>query len=263
MVQATREVPVATIARIDDAEAERLYAELTASMTGLLSDLSPEEWGKPTECELWRVRDMIAHLTGWSEAIASTRELVHQTFGSVMRRGEFGNVIDAQNQVQVDDRSSLSVDELLQRFTTAAPLGAARRRKISKAVGWLPVFVPYLGGRIDLRYVTNVILTRDIYMHRIDISRATGRPYRAGAADQRVFDDIVRDWFERSKAAARLVIEGEIRGTYVSEATPTATLKADGVEWTRMLFQRTGREIVTIEGDAAAANGWLDTFFPL
>ena len=100
-------------------------------------------------------------------------------------------------------------------------------------------------------------------MHRIDISRATGKPFQAGPADQRVFDDIVRDWFDRSGAQARLEIDGAVRGRYVASAEPLATLSADGVEFTRMLFGRAGKEVVTVEGDRAAAARWLDTFFPV
>ena len=263
VVGATRDVPVSTIPPIDAAESERLYAELTQSMTALLGGLSPEQWEAQTDCELWRVRDMIAHLTGWSEAFVSARELAHQSTGALRRRGELGNVVDAQNQVQVDDRRSISTGELLERFSSKAPRAAGRRRALSRAIGWLPAYVPYLGGWVDLRYVSNVIFLRDIYMHRIDIARATGIPYQAGPADQRVFDDIVRDWFERSGARARLEIDGALRGRYVAPAEPIATLSADGVEFTRMLFGRAGRDVVTVEGDETAAARWLDTFFPV
>lgn len=257
------EVRTSSIPPLHATEAETLYAELVDSMVTLLRSLDARGWEAQTECELWRVRDMIAHLTGWNEAFASLRELGRQGSGAFRRRKEFGNVVDAQNQVQVDERRDLTTDELLSRFTKSAVRGAARRRAISRSIGRLPIYVPYLGGWITLSYLNDITFTRDVFVHRIDISRAVDTEYKASPADQRVFDDIVRDWFARSKARARLRATGELRGEYVSDDPAVATLSVDGVGFTRMLFGRTGKDVVSVEGDVQSGARWLDTYFPV
>ena len=262
MVQ-TEETLVTSIAPVNRVEAEQLSNEMADTMVALLEQLTPEQWDTQTECELWRVRDMTAHLLGWSEALSSFKEMGTQSVGALRRRKELGNIVDAQNQVQVDARRNTSSEELIARIKTSAPKAARRRSSTSRSVGWIPFYMPYMGGWITLSYLTDEIFPRDWFMHRIDISRAIGLPFTAGPADQRMLNDIVRDWFERSEAEARLQLEGEIGGTYVSKAAPRATLTADSLEFIRMLFGRTDRSVVGVEGDGAAAQLWLDTFFPV
>ena len=263
-VQAPGTIPVARLRPLGDAEAEGIYSALMRSMVDLLAELSPEEWDGPTVCDLWSVRDIVAHLTGWSEALLSPRELAGQSVKAVKRRRELGNIIDAQNQVQVDDRRDLSTNELLRRFETGGLRAARLRHRIATMVGWIPFYMGYLGGRFSLDYLSNAIFPRDILVHRIDISRATGRPVQLGPSDRRVIEDMVRDWFERSKAHATLVLTGdEGPEVYVSREPPRATLTVDRVEFVRMIFQRTDAGVVEVEGDESAAAAWLSTYFPL
>ena len=260
---ATEEIVVTSIEPIGRDEAERLSLRLTESMASLLEGLSQEQWDAQTDCELWRVRDMVAHLVGWSEALVSPREMGAQGIAALKRRGELGNIVDAQNQVQVDARRDLPTDELIARMRASGPRAARRRRSVSKALGWMPIYMGYMGGRISLSYLTDAIFPRDWLMHRIDISRALGRPLDVTAADQRLYDDIVRDWFGRTGAAARLHLTGDLGGAYVSAEPPVATLTADGVDFMRKLFGRASADVVRVEGDDAAAARWLATFFPV
>ncbi len=259
----TQETTVTDIRPVDRHEAEQLSERMAESMLTLLRGLSSEEWEKPTDCELWRVRDMAAHLVGWSEALTSFKEMGSQGIGALRRRKELGNLVDAQNQVQVDAFRDISTDELLRRMEAATPGAARRRLGTSKYLGWIPFYMGYMGGWINVSYLTDAIFPRDWLMHRIDICRATGRPFSPTQADQRMLDDIVRDWFGRSGATARLELTGEPGGTYVSATPTTATLRAESLEFIRMLFGRADTSVVAVEGDETSARRWLDTFFPV
>lgn len=254
---------VTDIAPIGRDEAERLSLELARSMVSLLERLSPTEWDAATDCELWRVRDMTAHLLGWSEALVSPKEMAAQGLAALRQRKELGNIVDAQNQVQVDARRDVPTAELLTRLTATAPGAARRRRSTSKTLGWIPLPIGYLGGWISLRYLTDTIFPRDWFMHRIDITRATGRPFEPTPADQRILDDIVRDWFGRSGASARLELSGEIGGVYTFPGHVGTTLRADALQYVRMLFGRADHSVVEVAGDAVSAERWFSTFFPL
>jgi uncharacterized protein (TIGR03083 family) len=39
-----------------------LFPQLHAQLTGLLQSLRPDDWGRPTACALWSVKDLVAHL---------------------------------------------------------------------------------------------------------------------------------------------------------------------------------------------------------
>ena len=260
---ATEEILVTNIEPLGVQEAERLSVEEAGSMVALLEQLSPEEWVMPTDCELWRVRDMVAHLVGWSEALVSFKEMGAQGLAAVGRRKELGNIVDAQNQVQVDTRRDADTTELVARMKAASPGAARRRRGASRALGWIPIYMGYMGGWITMSYLTDTIFPRDWLMHRIDISRATGRPLDVTPADKRLFDDIVRDWVARTGATARLHLRGDLGRTYVTPGHPTATLRAEAEEFMRMLFGRADKSVVQVDGDAEAAARWLATFFPV
>lgn len=254
---------VTDIAPIHGHEAERLSSHMARELIDLVSDLSPEEWSSPTDCDLWSVRDHIAHQVGWHEAVLSFPELMRQFGGAVRRTRELGNVIDAQNQVQVDARRGLATDELVSNLERTYGDAATRRRKLGGLLGWIPAYSSYLGGWINVSYITDAIFPRDIYMHRVDIARATGRELRLGDPEHRLIEDIVRDWFGRTKENVRLVLTGPAGGTYESAGEPAVTFTADAVEFTRMLFGRAGREVLEISGDRATAERALSVYFPV
>ena len=48
-------------------------------------------------------------------------------------------------------------------------------------------------SRWPVAYLLDVILNRDLWMHRVDLSRATGRPLVSGGHDQQIVAQVVRD----------------------------------------------------------------------
>src|SRR5687768_5084036 len=90
------------------AEWQTLGIEIDRSYIETLRSLSDEEWNKPTECPPWTVKDMLAHVIGWTEATLSPAELTRQaTGGWKTRSGHGGNWLDATNQVQIDTRADV------------------------------------------------------------------------------------------------------------------------------------------------------------
>jgi len=45
----------------------QMACEERADFVGLLADLSPEQWERPSLCEGWRVRDVVAHVLSYDE----------------------------------------------------------------------------------------------------------------------------------------------------------------------------------------------------
>ena len=263
VIEQTAEVRAADISPLSTQEAEDMSNSMNSALIDLLKQLDASEWDAPTDCERWAVRDHVAHQIGWNEAFMSTKELLHQVTSAVGRIKEIGNLIDAQNQVQVDERRHLEPQRAIACLEETFPRAAAKRKRITSVVGRLPVYSGYLGGWMNLNYLAAAIFPRDIYMHRVDIAQATGREVTIGPAERRLIDDIVRDWYGRTKAPVRLELTGPAARTYVSDEPPQATLRIDAVQFTRVLFGRANKSSIEIEGDRATAERALNTFFPI
>ena len=67
-----------TIPRIAHDEAMRIAAVENAKFAGLLRSFEPDDWTKPTDCALWDVRALAAHVVGSAAGQASPREFVRQ-----------------------------------------------------------------------------------------------------------------------------------------------------------------------------------------
>ena len=117
-------------------------------------------------------------------------------------------------------------------------------------------------GVTNLRFLMGQIFTRDHFMHRIDIARATDKELAVGAAEKRIVADIVRHWARSSKADARLVLSGAAGGTFVAGAGSRATITGDAIEFCRLLAGRAGLSVMDVEGDEGAAQEWLSAKVP-
>jgi hypothetical protein len=83
------------------------------------------------------------------------------------------------------------------------------------------------------------IYTRDAWMHRIDLARATGAPLELTAKhDGAIVEDIVAEWALAHGAAYDLTLTGVAGGTWRSEQTPQTRLRMDAVEFARTMSGR-------------------------
>jgi uncharacterized protein (TIGR03083 family) len=202
----------------------------------LLDALSPADWSRPTACPPWDVRLLAAHVLGATEANASPAEMLHQ-----LRRGRRGAAVgvDAVSDVQVRERQDLDPDELRRRFRRAVPATVRWRARWSRLAGGVPMRV---GAPVHetwpVRYLMAVIYTRDVWMHRIDISGAVGRvPLLTPQHDGRVVADVVADWARRHRQPFVLTLAGPAGGRFVA-GTAGSPVALDAVEFCRTVSGR-------------------------
>lgn len=141
----------------------------------LLRSLSPEDWNKATECPPWDVRAMAGHTTGMALMATGLKETLRQSVVS-KRRG--GDPLDALTALQVEEHAHLATGELRDRFAAIGPRAARGRRRTPALVRRMKLPDPQdVGGRIERwtnGYLIDTILTRDPWMHRMDICRRPG-----------------------------------------------------------------------------------------
>ena len=204
----------------------------------------PDDWARPTDCDGWTVRDLVGHMVGAMRSAASVRELPSQQREiSSASAAEGGNETDVMTQVQIDRtaeprpsrRSPAECRALVGRAT------AGRRRTPPRCAGCVRFPVTMADGTETwtLGYLVDVILTRDAWMHRIDLCRAIDRDAGADADhDGRIVADVVAEWGRRHGAPYRLSLTGP-RAAHSPPARPTTSSR-----WTRVEFCRvvSGRE---------------------
>jgi hypothetical protein len=98
-----------------------------------------------------------------------------------------------------------------------------------------------VGGQPEkwkLGYLFDVILNRDTWMHRVDLSRATGRPLDLTAEhDGRIVADVVAEWAQRHGRPFTLVLDGPAGGIF-AQGEGGDDLHVDAVEFCRILSER-------------------------
>ena len=234
--------------RADVAAAEGIALAL------LLRQLDGADWDRPTDCPEWTVRDMTAHLVGQAEG---TRRpwvvLRRQRTGARNNPGR--TPLDAYTAQQIAEHEGESGPALADAFADGWPRAvvAMRRtpgplRRVSIATG-----IPDL-PRMTVGYFYDSILPRDLWMHRVDLSRATGRALTDQEHDAVIVDDVIGD-LARAWAGppVRLELTGPAGGAWsLGAGPPVATVAADPVDYLRTLAGRQPDPALTLrEGDAA------------
>jgi uncharacterized protein (TIGR03083 family) len=199
-------------------EAMRLAATEYQRVLGLLRSLEPQDWTKATECPGWDVRAMAAHVLGMVEMAASIRENRRQLKAAEQRGGVF---IDALTELQVDDRAGMAPGQIIDRFAKRAPKAARGRRLTPRFARRRRMPVTQLVGDDEevwtLGYLIDVILTRDPWMHRIDLVRATGAALiLTPEHDGRIVADIVAEWADRHGKPYQLQLSSPAGGNWSS-----------------------------------------------
>ena len=227
----TRELPRRAAMRLAATEYQRVIE--------VLGRLEANDWTIQTDCPAWDVRAMATHLLAMTEMAASIREQSRQMTAAAKRGGVF---IDALTALQVEEGAHLRPDEIVSRFTRAAPRAARRRR-------WTPALVrrrtlPYhqmVNGREEnwtIGYLVDVILTRDPWMHRIDITRATRATHVLTAEHDGVLvDDVVNEWAQRHGRPFSLRLTGAAGGTW-ARGTCGSQLELDATDFCRAVSHR-------------------------
>ncbi|WP_082368914.1 maleylpyruvate isomerase family mycothiol-dependent enzyme [Arthrobacter sp. ERGS1:01] len=239
------------------------YTAVMTAMADSLDGLSPADWDAGTDCTGWTVRHLAAHLLGAQEDAKSVPVVLGRRRRG-KRRYPAMTVLDAANQVQVEDHAALSTAELCRRYRANIPAVAQAVRRFPAALAWVPVDKTMAPGASPLRlgYLFNVIYLRDAWMHGIDLARATGLPRPVSAAETLVVGQVMRDagiqW--GAEPGVEVELTGVISGLWQLGATPVrARLRADGVELCRSLSGRTpDTQPVAVSGDLDMARKLAD-----
>lgn len=222
----------ATGARVARAQRLRLADEAAR--------LTPAQWLAPTECPRWNVHAMLAHLANAALFTGNPlRFLLDAALGRLRYPGEPS--LDAANEVGIDRLRSAPPEQVLATLRRRAEAGR-------RAPGFLRGFKasdPSLPGYATIGYFVDDILTRDTWLHRHDIARATGSTVEPDPTDAHVVTQVVRD-LGLAWTGPDVVLEltGPAGGAWLlgegSDASAPPVARLDAVEFLRHL---SGREV--------------------
>ena len=216
----------------DLAEAE------TLRMADTLDALDAEDWSKQTDCPKWTVRDVAGHVLGMTRTFTALPQFVsHMVAGT--RRAD-GPQVDGLTEIQVERNAALARGELVAELRALAPRNARWRasRRLMRA---LPVKLDMRDGSketVKLAYMFDTVLTRDTWMHRVDIAEATGTPMTLTAEhDGRIVADAVDEWARRHGQPYTLRLTGAAGGNF-SRGARGEEIEIDAVQFCRILSGR-------------------------
>lgn len=218
--------------------AETAYARFAEAVEGL----TPEDWSRPTDCTGWKVRDLVGHVVGSMRAAASTREFVSQ-FREIKRRAKQrgGNETDHMTAIQIE-RTADATERAITRECRDLVGPAARGRRRTPALLRRRVTIPVEFGDVSetwtLGYLVDVVLTRDAWLHRIDLCRAVDKePVLTPDHDGRIVADVALEWAERHRSPVHLTLTGPAGGDF-EWGEGGERLEFDAVEFCRILSGR-------------------------
>ncbi len=208
----------------------------------LFEGLTPEQWSTPTSCPGWDVRAMAGHLLGMAQMVTTVPELVRQQVASGLSAKRSGaSSLDALTAYQVERNASLSPEDLVAAMRHVGPRAVRGRRRAPALVRGARLPEPQVVG--DRRepwtfgFLFDTVLTRDPFMHRLDIAEVTGVAMRADSDHEGVLvDDIVREWAQRHGQPFGLELTGPAGGSWGDGAGEQITM--DAFEFCRALAGR-------------------------
>ena len=225
-----------------------------------LETLEPADWAKPTACTTWNVRDMVAHQAGGYASGTGYREMVRQ-YRVTPKKGQLPE--DAVNELQLRERAGKSPAELIAELRQVGPVAIQKWAYQFRLVK--PIVVPHpIGGRKPVRHLMWVIHSRDTWMHRLDICRATNREFQQTREhDGRIAALVMRDVdiLLREKLGGRAVVfdssgvAGDVWKVGTGEAA--ATIQMDVLDFNIFASGRftydEARARATFSGDTSLA----------
>jgi uncharacterized protein (TIGR03083 family) len=298
---------VADIPPLSHKEAGMMARVELERFIALLETLSADDWLKPTYCTLWNVHQMVSHQAGAYAGYASPVEYKRQ-WNPPPKPKQGQMVIDAVNNLQVADPAQATPAELIAELREVGPKAIAKRQSMPafirglrfdfesflyawrpldrmRALRWPygPTFVSFshseqaMRGLMRLDYITDLIYTRDTWMHRMDICLATGRAMvLTDDHDGRMMALVMRDLAEQLKAVLNgktivYDIPGPGGGCWkIGPASiPAATIQMDLLYFNVLASARMtpdearAQRLVSISGDVEVANLALDHMSPL
>jgi uncharacterized protein (TIGR03083 family) len=156
--------------------ADEAFSLMTVELERFLSlvdTLDPADWSRPTACTAWTVREILAHQAGGYSSGTGYREMVRQ-LAAPRKPGQLPE--DSMNALQVSERASRSPAELIAELRAVGPFAIQKWAYQFRMIK--PISIPHpVPGSLSVRHLMWVTHSRDTWMHRLDICRATGRAF--------------------------------------------------------------------------------------
>lgn len=208
-----------------------------------LEMLGEQDWARATVCPAWDVRAMAGHLVGMASMASSRRELARQQIVAGRRASRLGvGSVDALTALQVEELGALSTDELIERMRQVVPRALRGRSRMVpgplRSRITMPEETDGVAEAWTLAYLFDIILTRDPFMHRLDIARATGVLVTPTAEHEGVIvQDVVAEWAHRHGQPYVLDLEGPAGGHWEAGAGGEQ-IRMDALDFCRVLSGR-------------------------
>jgi uncharacterized protein (TIGR03083 family) len=219
-------------------EAAVLAVAETARMAQMLRSLEPNDWLRPTECPGWDVRAMAGHVLGMVQTFSSVRAMARDMVAGGKAAGD-RPLVDGLTDVQVSRNGGATTDQVIEMLEAEGPV-QAQWRASRRLMRRIPLKQALRSGTETWRfgYLVDTILTRDTWMHRVDIARATGKPLvLTPEHDGRLVADVVAEWARRHGRPFDLHLSGPAGGHF-SAGRDGEQIDINAVEFCRILSGR-------------------------
>ncbi len=229
--------------RMDRRQAMRLATDEYTRFAEAVAALAAADWAKPTDCPAWDVRQLVCHVVGMAEMAAGVREGNRQRkiAGADASREQIA-FIDALTDVQVRERADWTPGQAVDGARDVGPRAARGRRRTPFFIRRRTMPVPQLvNGSLEewtIGYLVDTILTRDTWMHRVDLATSTGASLDLTSDhDGAIVADVVEEWAERHGRLYSLTLTGPAGGSW-SHGTDGERIQMDAIEFCRVVSGR-------------------------
>lgn len=233
--------PVRDIPRLARPESTKVARTEIQRIVDLLNAIDDQDWNRPTDCPAWDVRALSGHVLGMVQTFSTLSRFVPDMLAATTAAKKNKQVfIDALTELQVRRNANLGREAVIDEMGTLAPRQAdwRARRRIMRGI---PMKNDLPDEKVEtwrLGYLVDVILNRDPWMHRIDLSRAVDRDVVLTADhDGRIVADVVAEWASRHGQPFRLTLTGAAGGSW-SSGSGGEELQLDAVEFCRIISGR-------------------------
>jgi uncharacterized protein (TIGR03083 family) len=240
----TTHTDVGTLPGIDHTEGMALAETEYSRLLDVVDQLNEQDWPQPTDCDPWDVKAMLCHVLGGMERDASPRAAIRERWLATRASKRSGRpFVDEMTALEVREHAHLSPDEIAKRLHEMAPRALRGRRRMPAAMRSMAFRPgPPTEGKWTYGFLVDVILNRDNWMHRIDLTRATGKPLVLSAEhDGRIVADVVAEWARAHGQPFELSLTGPAGGSFFSSEPTTGEAEQhqlDAVEFCRILSGR-------------------------
>ncbi len=221
------------------------WMPLTRSSYQRLADefaaVPADRWSDPTPCEGWTVRDLGGHMVGAMRAAASIRETMSQQRAVKKRAKQTGEEeVDAMTAIQIERAADLSPAEVVAELDDLVPKAVDGRQRMPAFIRRRAGFQVDMGDISEhwkLDYFLSTTLTRDAWLHRVDLADALGNDLDLDDDDRAIVGDVAVEWARRHGEAVELLLTGDAGGTHTA-GTGGPTIELDGIEFCRIVSGR-------------------------